>query len=125
MRKPPYRPSNEITQSFNDGVAKFYEVANIARPGYKPVQGLSFKEKLFFETQRLGINRLYLSRQNQAEISMVIRVPKRDAISPQDIVMINDDKQYEIDSVQNVPEVYPPCIDVALKRIEQKYDIPQ
>ena len=125
MRKTPYRPSNEITQPFNDGIVDFYHVENIAEPGREPKEGLQLKATLRFELQRLGINRLYLSRQNQAEIEEVLRVPRDIAISNQDIAIINNSnkKQYMVDSVQVVLDVWPESMDIALRRIEQNYEI--
>ena len=34
--KAPYRPNNEVTQDFNDGVVTVYEVTDSAPPGYQP-----------------------------------------------------------------------------------------
>ena len=34
--KAPYRPSNQVTQSYNDGVVTIYSVEDAARPGYQP-----------------------------------------------------------------------------------------
>lgn len=43
--KAPYRPrrDSEITQTYSDGLVKVYAVADTAAPGYKPVEGLTFK----------------------------------------------------------------------------------
>lgn len=124
MQKVPCRPNHNITQSFNDGVIDFYSVINIAEPGYMPKEGLVFKESLRFESQRLGLSRIYMNLQNQAEIEMVVRIQKRDTISPQDVAVVNNGKQYMVDSILTVFDVWPACMDVALKRIEQKYEIP-
>ena len=122
MWKAPYRTKREITQSFNDGVVGIYDVQDAAQPGYKPVKRLLLKEELRFEEQRLGIARLYQSRQVQAEIEKVIRVPKAVPIHPQDIAVI-EGEQYRIDSVQKVMEVYPPCLDLALIHVKQKFEV--
>lgn len=124
MWKAPYRPNNDVTQPYNDGVVDFYAVENIAEPGYKPKEGLKLKERLYFETLRAGIDRIYAGKQNQAEIESVIRVQKRDTISSQDVAVLNNGKQYGVETVQDVTDVWPPSMDVTLKRIEQKYEIP-
>ena len=125
MWKAPHRPGNDVTQQYNDGVVDFYAVENIAEPGYKPKEGLKFKERLYFETLRAGIDRIYAGKQNQAEIESVIRVQKRDTISSQDVAVLNNGKQYGVETVQDVTDVWPPSMDVTLKRIEQKYEIPK
>ena len=122
MRKTPFRPNNEISQQFNDGMVKIYTVTDVAEVGYQPKEMLEPKYSLAFEERALGINRLYLSRQNNAEIKRVIRV-QRVSISSQDVVITHDGKQYRIDTVQAVQGVYPPSLDLSLKAIEQKFEV--
>lgn len=119
MWKVPNRPDNRITQSFNDGIVLIYSVKDRAEPGYKPVEELELKVRLRYEEQRLGINRLYLSRQNQAEILRVLRIPRTGNVGTQDMAVTEDGKRYRIDSVQSVPDVYPPSLDISLAAVRQ------
>lgn len=120
MWKAPNRPDKWITQSFNDGIVLIYSVKDRAEPGYKPVEELELKARLRYEEQRLGINRLYLSRQNQAEISRVLRIPRIGKVNTQDAAVTEDGKQYRVDTVQSVPDVYPPSLDISLTAVRQK-----
>lgn len=122
--RAPHRPDNEITQEMNSGVVKIYSVEDSAQPGYRPKPSLTLKLTLRYEEQRLGINRLYLSRQNQAEIEKVIRVPRQDSISNQDVAILESGSQYSIDYTQTVQDVYPPCLDLSLVKVEQNYEVP-
>lgn len=122
--RAPHRPDNEITQEMNSGVVKIYSVEDSAQPGYQPKPSLTLKLTLRYEEQRLGINRLYLSRQNQAEIEKVIRVPRQDSISNQDVAILESGSQYSIDYTQTVQDVYPPCLDLSLVKVEQNYGVP-
>ncbi len=122
MWKAPNRPKHEITQGFNDGIVEIYDVQDMAKPGYEPVEKLTKKIVLRFEEQRLGIQRIYQSKQAQVEISRVIRVPKAGEVSPQDVVIL-EGKQYRIDTVQKAMDVYPPCVDLALAKLEQEYEV--
>ena len=122
--RAPHRPDNEITQEMNSGVVKIYSVKDSAQPGYQPKPSLTLKLTLRYEEQRLGINRLYLSRQNQAEIEKVIRVPRQDSISNQDVAILESGSQYSIDYTQTVQDVYPPCLDLSLVKVEQNYEVP-
>ena len=122
--RAPHRPDNEITQELNSGVVYIYSVEDSAQPGYQPKPSLTLKLTLRYEEQRLGINRLYLSRQNQAEIEKVIRVPRQDSISNQDVAILESGSQYSIDYTQTVQDVYPPCLDLSLVKIEQNYEVP-
>lgn len=122
MWKAPNRPKHEVTQSYNDGVVMIYKTKNRAVSGYKPEYELILRCNLRFDEQRLGINRLYLSRQNRAEILRVIRVQRAMDVSPQDVAIING-RQYKIDAVQSVKDIYPPSLDLALAKIEQEYEV--
>ena len=102
-----------------------YSVEDSARPGYQPKPSLTLKLTLRYEEQRLGINRLYLSRQNQAEIEKVIRVPRQDSISNQDVAILESGSQYSIDYTQTVQDVYPTCLDLSLVKVEQNYEVPK
>ena len=121
MWKAPNRPKHEITQAFNDGIVTICAVCDAAKAGYAPQERLTEKIKLRFAEQRLGINRIYQSKQAQVEIVRVIRVPVAGAVSPQDVALL-EGKQYRIDTVQKVMEIYPPCVDLALAKIEQEFE---
>ncbi|WP_312047476.1 hypothetical protein [Anaerotignum sp.] len=122
MQKAPNRPKHEVTQSYNDGVVKIYEVRNIAEAGYTPKKGLALRYSLRFDEQRLGINRLYMSRQNQAQILRVLRVQRVKDISPQDVVIV-EGRQFKIDTVQSVKDIYPPSLDLALTATVHEYGV--
>ena len=122
--RAPHRPNNEITQELNSGVVYIYSVEDSAQPGYQPKPALKLKLILRYEEQRLGINRLYLSRQNQAEVEKVIRVPRQDSISNQDVAILEYGSQYSIDYTQTVQDTYPHCMDLSLVKVEQNYEVP-
>ena len=121
--KAPNRPDHQITQGFESGVVSIYSVTDSAQPGYQPKPSLTLKLTLRYEEQRRGITRLYLSRQNQAEVEKVIRVPRQDSISNQDVAILQNGEQYSIDYTQTVDDVYPPSLDLSLVRIEQDYEV--
>ena len=123
MRKAPFRPNNEITQTFNDGVVTICAVTDAAEPGRKPVEKLKPKALLRYEEQRLGIQRFYSGRQNQVEVERVIRVPRTGKLSSQDVAVTEDGKQYRIDLVQRVMDAFPPAEDLTLVRVTQNYEV--
>ena len=122
MRKAPFRPSNEISQQYNDGTVKIYTVTDSATPGYQPQKALRLKYTLSFEERALGINRIYLSRQAQAEILRVLRVPRVN-ISPQDVAMTHDGQIYEISTVQMAKDVHPASLDISLKKLTHDLEV--
>ena len=118
--KAPYRPSNEVTQSYNDGVVTVYAVTDSARPGYQPVEQLTEKIKLRYEEQRLGIQRYYDAMQNQIQVERVIRVPRAGQVTSQDVAETEDGRRYRIDLVQTVDGVWPPSQDLTLAKYQQE-----
>lgn len=119
----PYRPTHDVSQPFNSGVATVYFVKDQARPGYQPVEKLQKKARVRFESQRLGISRYYSGRQNQIEIDRVIRIPAACAITNQDVVILHTGEAFRIDMVQEVMDARPKCCDLTLVRYTQKYEV--
>ena len=121
-RKAPFRPDSEITQTYNDGVVKIFSVRDGAQIGYQPVIQASLKRSLHFAERVLGINRLFLGRQNRVEISRVLRIP-RVPVSTLDLAQTHDGRWYSVNAVQSVEGVYPPSLDISLVAEERKVEI--
>ena len=116
MRKTPYRPSNEITQAYNDGVVRIYTLTDAARPGYMPQLQATLKTTLRYEEQRLGLQRYYQSKQNMIDVERVVRTPRTGTVSSQDMAITEDGL------VQTAEGVYPPSVDITLAKIEQRFE---
>lgn len=122
-RKLPTRPTTDISQNFNSGAVSIFATEDVAEIGRQPKIRLTEKASLRYEEKRLGINRLYLSRQNLAEIIRVIRVPRSAVqISNQDIAQTEDGQKYRIDTVQAVEACWPPAWDLSLRAVETDFD---
>ena len=120
--KAPTRPTeNPTTLGCGDGVGTVYAVTDAAAPGYQPKPQLVKPPKavLRYEEQRLGIQRYYEAMQNQIQVERVIRTPRYGPITNQDIAVTEDGRQYRIDLVQTVQNVWPASQDITLARIEQ------
>lgn len=125
MRKTPFRPGNEISQPFNSGVVSIFRVTDAGEPGYAPVPRLELRVRLHYEERKLGLIRYYSARQTQVKVERVLRVPRRPEISPQDVAVTQDGKQYRIELVQMADGVYPPSLDLTLGTVEQVYELPE
>lgn len=124
MKQKPFRPSNEISQQFNDGVVTIYQLQNAAEPGYAPKPAPVLPGTVLrYEEQRMGLTRYYSAQQNNVNVERVIRVPKGPGFSPEDLAVTEDGRQYLIELIQTVPAVWPPCLDVTLARTDQDYDV--
>lgn len=123
MRKAPFRPGNEISQSYSGGIVTVYRVTDGAKPGFAPVPVLERKAALRYEELRVGLTRYYQARQNQVQVEKVIRVPKGADVSPQDVAVTEDGRQYRIDQVQLAQDVWPASLDLTLAKPVQVYEI--
>lgn len=112
-----------LTQQFNDGVVNIYTVKNIGGIGNKPKQELSIKAKgLRFEERIVGMSRYWTAKQEQAQISQLIRVQRINSVTTHDVAVING-QQYDIVQVQYIQDVEPSCMDLSLVRLEVAYEI--
>lgn len=112
------------TQSFNDGVVNIYSVGNIAEPGNMPKDGLTLKVgSLHYEERTVGMGRFWTAKQAQVKVEQMIRVPRINSVSSQDIAIPSDGKQYEIVQIQYPKNVEPPSMDLSLERVDADYEI--
>ena len=110
-RKLPFRPGNEISQSFNDGIARIYRLTDKAPPGYLPDPQPELVAALRYEEQRLGVTRYYAAQQNNVQIEKVIRIPAGAPVAAQ---------EFDVNLVQTVPSVWPASLDLTLTATQQK-----
>lgn len=113
------------TQTFNDGIVNIYSVINIAPSGglHKDVLVQPPKaEALRYEERIVGIGRFWAAKQDNVQIDRLIRVPRLDSISSQDVAIPIDGKQYKIKQIQYPPDVEPPSMDLSLERVEAEYE---
>lgn len=106
---------------FNDGIVSVYAVDNAADIGDMPEERLTFKYKLRFEYQTIGVRRNYEAMQADVQLSELIRIPMHRDISSQDVALIND-IQYSIVQVQHDTGTRPPSSKLSLSRLEVDYD---
>lgn len=125
MRQTPFRAGNEISQPFNSGVVSIYRLTDVGAPGYAPVPRLDLRVRLHYEERKLGLIRYFSASQNQVKVEKVLRVPRRAEISPQDVAVTQDGRQYRIELIQMAEGVYPPSLDLTLGTIEQVYELPE
>ena len=123
MRRLPQRRADEITQPFNDGVVRIYSVTDGAQPGYQPRPVLRLKGTLRYEERQLGVQRYYSARQNNVRIERVLRVPRTGQVSAQDVAVTEVGRQYQVDWVQSVRDVWPAAADLTLVCVTQQYDV--
>ena len=123
MRQLPFRPGNEISQTFNSGVCTVYSQEDRAKAGYQPKPKLKRKAFLRYEEQRLGLNRFTQFRQVDSLVERVFRVPQGPAAqnpTPRDVVKDGvNGLFYRIELVQTVPGVWPKCLDLTLVQYER------
>lgn len=118
--KAPRRPEHKVTQEYNDGMLTVYRVTDEAQPGYLPQEKLAEIVKLPYAKRKVGLYRYYQAAQNQTRVQRVLRVPQPAAeITNRDKVVTEDGREYRVDLVQTVPDVYPPSLDLTLAAYRQ------
>lgn len=111
------------TQPFKDGVVKIYKVTNISLPGNMPKDGLVIKNNLRYDERTVGMSRFWTAMQAQVKVEQLLRVPRLNTISTQDIAIPIDGEQYKIIQIQYPQDAEPPCMDLSLERIDSDYEI--
>lgn len=119
-RKLPFRPGNEVSQTFNDGLVIVYRLQDEAKPGYMPQPKPVKVALLRYEERRLGLTRYYSAKQNNVDVKRVVRVPRGAPIAAQDIAVTEDGQEFAIDMIQTVDGVWPPSLDLTLAKVSQK-----
>lgn len=110
---------------FNDGVASVYGVENLAEAGETPTETLAAqpKIKLRYHRRTVGVKRHYEALQAAERVDLLIRVPFRPDVSTDDIAIPTEDgRQYRITLIQRIEGVFPPVMDLTLRRVEHEYD---
>ena len=119
----PFRPrQEEISQVYNGGFVDVFDTADGAQIGYQPKVQASHALRIPYEEQFLGINLVYLSRQNHAEIVKKIRVPK----APVRVFQLMRDQfgqWFEISLIQTVDGVMPESLDISLKAVTADVEV--
>lgn len=109
-------------QTYNDGTVSIYSVSSDAEPGDRPTEKPTLKETLPYEERTVGMVRYTAALQKGVEIKKIIRCPRRE-VSPEDVAVPIDGKQYEVDQIQYPYDVTPDSMDLILKKVEVEYEI--
>ncbi len=121
MWRKPNRPSNEITQTFNDGILTVYSVTPGAVPDGESLDGLTEKAKLLYAERRMGVQRYFAGIQAQVKIDRVLRCQNAGFVAPHDVVITENGKHYTVQMVQSCYDVYPSSVDISLSAVVQQY----
>lgn len=109
--------------TFDDGILTICTTKDVSKPGMKPEIRLAEKERFYFGYDTLGINRYYTALQANQQIEAVVNIPGWSEISPLDICVMENDRQYKIAMIQ-------PMLDedglritkLSLERTNENYD---
>lgn len=69
------------------------------------------------------MGRFWTAMQAKVRVEQILRVPRLDSISSQDVAVPNDGKQYKIVQIQFPKDVVPPCMDLSLERVDADYEL--
>lgn len=86
--------------TFDDGILTVYRPQNTAGPGDKPQPGYISKGRYYYGFASLGVTRYYAAMQAGQDVSAIVTVPGWDDIITNDIVVLDDGRQYWAEMVQ-------------------------
>lgn len=86
--------------TFDDGILTVYRPQNTAGPGDQPQPGLTFRGRYYYSISSLGVTRYYAAMQAGQDVAAVVAVPGWSDIMTNDIVVLDDGRQYWAEMVQ-------------------------
>ena len=86
--------------TYDDGILTVYRPQNTAGPGDQPQPGLTFRGRYYYSISSLGVTRYYAAMQAGQDVAAVVTVPGWDDIMTNDIVVLDDGRQYWAEMVQ-------------------------
>ena len=103
-------------QSYNDGSVSIYDTVAPDLIASSP------KQTLRYEDRTVGMNRYFSGLQANVLVSKLLRCPRLDDVSTQDIAIPIDGAQYRIVQVQYPKGVVPSSMDLTLEEVRAKYE---
>ena len=86
--------------TFDDGILTVYRPQNTAGPGDQPQPGYIFKGRYYYGFASLGVTRYYAAMQAGQDVSAIVTVPGWNDIITNDIVILDNGRQYWAEMVQ-------------------------
>lgn len=86
--------------TFDDGILSVYRPQNTAGPGDQPQPGHIFKGRYYYGFASLGVTRYYAAMQAGQDVSAVVAVPGWNDIVTNDVIVLDDGRQYWAEMVQ-------------------------
>jgi hypothetical protein len=69
------------------------------------------------------MTRFWNAQQQNVSIDRIVRMPRQEDVSTQDVAILENEMQYDIVQVQYPEDVTPLCMDLSLRRREENYDL--
>ena len=107
------------TQVLNDGIVTIYRSENIADVGDMPKWNLVKTGALRYHRRTIGVQRLYLAKQANAQVDLLLRCQYRPEVKAGNVaVPTQDGEKYKITVIQIPEDIYPPVMDLTLEKLE-------
>ena len=104
-------------QLFNDGYLKHYAVKNIADKGMMPrYDKVIINERIPFEYKTAGEKRRYYAAQYGKEFDYVVKTDTHYGVAEGHVLEI-DSSLYKVVSVNKIVSVYPPCLEISVRSV--------
>jgi hypothetical protein len=105
----------------DEGILTIYSLQNTAPQGLMPVNQLVEIDRAYYARKTASYNRIYAAMGANHQFDMVVRVFNIEPPETGMYVILEDEKQYQIDVCQEI--VGKDCVDLTLIRVEDFYDV--
>ena len=114
----------QIDEHFDDGSLKVYETKDVSGAGeFENLQTTLKHAGIRYQIRTVGFNRFVQNKQIDVEISKLLRVQRIPLDSSvYSVVELEDGTQYKIEQIQEIVDVYPPCLDLSLSVAKQRVE---
>lgn len=109
--------------TFDDGILRIYDKANIAEKGDIPKYVLRLKSSHYFGFETLGYNRVYSAKKADQQIDALVRIDFDMDVNINDICILEDSSQYRCTFVQHPEEDGLRFTRITLEEEGTRYDI--
>lgn len=113
-----------IDQQFGDGHLMVLKTQDISGPGeYENIAAVPFYKFLHYQKRTVGYGRFLQGKQVDLRISKLLRIQRLPGIEIYDLIQTEDGRQFRIEQIQEISDVYPASLDLSLSLVEQRLEV--
>ena len=106
----------------DEGILKFYNLANISTNGHMPKEQLvDLEVQAFYANKTIGFQRLFAAKGQNYKLDKLVRVYNTQLPEAAKYVILEDGRQYRIEDIQVIADE--DALELSLSRLEKYYEV--